>query len=557
MSLLPSLILAAASRPQATFERPDLALTHVNVVDVEHGALLRDRTVLVRGDRIAWLGPAAEASLAEGATVVECKGQYVIPGLWDMHVHLPSKQDERASLPLFIAHGVTGVREMGSDCPEGSEPERPGLAGLRGWRARIERGELIGPRLLALSTWPVSGRWSGSDARAEADAYVRRGVDFVKVLETLPAPAYFDLVAAATERGLPVAGHVPLAVGMIEAARAGQASIEHARDFVFEGFPGSDEFRRTAEGQDPPTPMLRRMVDEHDPARVRAIARVLAEHGTRYCPTHLTRRFDARADDPDLRADPRLAYVLQARADEWDEEAEQVIARDPSPAGRAVLEDVHRVGLADTRIAREAGVELLAGTDANDSYVFPGSSLHEELEELASAGLSPAEALRAATLAGARFLGRSSDFGTVEVGKKADLVLLREDPLADVSHTRSIEAVVFDGRPFARAEIDALLRGVREFVAEQGREPEVPVEALERCTGTYAGPQGELCLSREGRALYLRPPGRGRMRLRARSETEFVHLPDGMRVTFRVEVGGVTSLEIERGGRSATARRVE
>ena len=553
-----SLLITAALGLQDTPAQADLAIVHVDVVDVMIGELVPDQTILIAGDRIAWVGPAADVRMPQGTEVVLGEGRFLIPGLWDMHVHLQYAWDAEVSLPMFLAHGVTGVRDMASDVQEPNQGFS-GLPDLLAWRERIERGELAGPRLLALSTWPVAADGQlGGDAEALVDGFVERGAEFIKVLQGLSMEAYFDLIFAAEERGLAVAGHVPLAVGMIEASKAGQISIEHARDFLFDGFPGGAQWRAVTKTQNPPTEVLRRMVDEHDPSLVRQVAEILAENATRYCPTHVTRRFDAFADDLAFLDDSRRAYVPALRWDSWALDAGNVVARDPSVEGRAVLMDFYRLGLEDTATAVDAGVEVLAGTDANDSYAFPGSGLHDELEELVSAGLTPARALQAATSTGARFLDLTSDHGSIEAGKLADLVLLDGNPLLDVSQTRSIEAVIFDGRLYTRADLDALMQGVEERVEQLDPEVEVSAAALERYVGAYESPRGQLEVFLAQGALNLRFPGRGPMRLRARSETEFVFLANEASVTFQVDDDeAVTGLRFEQDGQGGTARRIE
>jgi imidazolonepropionase-like amidohydrolase len=556
MHFLPSLLWLVCLPQEAPLEL--VAITHVGLVDVAKGELQPDQTVLIRGDRIAWVGPASEASVPDGAVLVQGKGMFLIPGLWDMHVHLQWNWDAEVSLPLFLAYGVTGVRDMASDNRDPSA-DRPSLPGLRAWREQIERGELLGPRLLALSTWPVARDQDiGGDAGALVDSFVERGADFIKVMQGLSADAYFDLVFTAEEHGLPVTGHVPLSLGMIEASMAGQVSIEHARDFLFDGFPGSADWRSTTDTQNPPTAVLRRMVDEHDPELVRRVAEVMVENETRYVPTHITRRFDAMADDEAFRADPREVYIPALRWDGWGFDAENVVARDPSPAGREVLMEFYTRGLEATGTAMRAGVQILAGTDANDSYAFPGSGLHEELEELVKAGLTPAQALKAATLSGALFLEKTADFGSIAAGKKADLVLLRENPLVDVSNTQAIETVFFDGRAYVREDLDEMLERVAAFVAEMNPGIELPSESLDRYVGSYESPQGTLAVSKAGDTLYLRFPRRGGMRLRALSETEFVFLPRAASVTFDLsDEGEVLSLRFEQGGQGGTAKKVE
>ena len=483
--VLSLLALAACASPRASAPpAADLAFVGVTVVDPRSGSLLPDRTVLVDGDRIQAVGPSARVRVPPGARVVDAGGKYLIPGLWDMHAHLTlNPATDRIDIPLLVANGVTGVREMVSDCPEWSWlRDRAGtdcLERLRGWQREIERGAMVGPRLLALGGWPINGRGGLPD---EAPAFFRaetaeqglelarynaaRGVDFVKVYSGIPREGFIALAREAQRLGLGVAGHEPIALSAIDASNAGQKSFEHARVFLFNCFPGAEEFRRASAdlgGVD--TRWRRRMVDEYDPAACAGVFRAFARNGSAYVPTHLTRKFDAFADDSAYRHDPRSKYIPAAQWEAWNGDAEGMIESDSSRAGRRAMMDFYTKGLEITGAAYRAGVTVMVGTDSGDSYVFPGFAVHDELGELVKAGLTPAEALKAATWTGAEFLGRTADFGTVEPGKLADLVLLDANPLADIASTRRISAVVLDGRYLDRAALDALLAGAESAAA--------------------------------------------------------------------------------------------
>ncbi|HUF70506.1 MAG TPA: amidohydrolase family protein [Longimicrobiales bacterium] len=425
--------------------------------------------MLVEGERIVTVGPTDQVVVPNNTEVVDGAGHYLIPGLWDMHVHVADAHTPVVDMPLMVAHGVTGVREMGTDC-------QPGEAGIcldsvRTWQRRIEARELLGPRLLALSSWAVAGppppdrplpdsvptffrAATPDDARLLARHFAAQGVDFIKVYDRVPRELFFALMDEARRLGLPVAGHKPREVSAIELSNAGQASVEHARVFLFDCFPSADSLRRSGAGL---IVMQRRAVDEHDPAMCEEVFRTFAENGTAYVPTHLTRRMDAFADDSTFRNDARSKYIPEGLWVEWNEDADRMVAVDPSPEGRRAMMDFYLKGLEITGTAHRAGVRVMLGTDSGDSYVFPGFAVHDELKELVRAGLTPAEALRAATLTGAEFLGRTADFGTVAVGKRADLVLLSANPLDDIRNTQRIEAVVLDGRYLDREALDALL----------------------------------------------------------------------------------------------------
>ena len=282
-----------------------------------------------------------------------------------------------------------------------------------------------------------------------------RGVSEIKVYDRIPRAAYFALVDEAARQGLAVVGHRPHAVSAVEAA-AGQKSIDHARVFLHEAFPGSAALRDSAEAgtwrEDRP-----RMLAEHDSAMAEEIFAAFAAHGTWYVPTHLTRWSDAYADAPAVREDSLLQYLHPLMRWQWMEDVDATVAQDPSPEAREAYRAFYRKGLALTGAAHRAGVQVLVGSD----YVVAGADVHRELAHLVEAGLSPAEALRAATLHPARYYALEADYGSVAVGKVADLLLLEANPLEDIAHTRRLRAVVFGGNLYDRAALDGLQDLVR------------------------------------------------------------------------------------------------
>ena len=466
LGCLPS-VLSAMQGPDA-----DLAITRVAVVDVENGRVVPDRTVLVRSGRMVAVESGARTRLRTGTRALDGRGKYLIPGLLDMHVHLmASGKPTEIEMPLFVAHGVTGVRVMGADRPSARPAETPGLAMHRDWQARIASGALVGPRLLALASWPVNGSTGISDAmpafykattREEGQQLARylkeRGFDFIKIYNNLSREGFLGLSEEARRLGLPFAGHEPGPVSALELSNAGQGSIEHSRIFLFNCFAGADSMRQGLLME--PTALRRRMIDEYDSARCAEVFRTFARNRTYITPTHGTRKMDAFADDSSYRRDARMRYIPLPTQRAWLADADGMVARDSSPAGRKSFLDFYRRGRALTFEAYRAGVPVMVGTDAGDSFIFPGSSVHDELQEFVTAGFSPAEALRAATLSGAEFLGRADDLGTVQPGRLADLVLLDADPLADVANVSRIRAVILNGRVFERRALDSMLASV-------------------------------------------------------------------------------------------------
>ena len=381
------LLLSLGCAPQPV--APTLAITHVTVVDVRAGTSTPDQTVVIRGRRILTVGEAGRASVPAGAHVIDGAGKYLIPGLWDMHVHLDS-----TDLPALVHLGVTGARDMGGD-----------LEQLLTWRRRIRGGEIAGPRLVFAGPalhgprsptdsgpWVIRMPWQGI---AAVDSLAARHVDFIKIHEGLFDDTYRAIARQATLRHLPFAGHVPAGVPVGEAAEMGQRSIEHL-EFVPDACLG-----RFAERSPTATPLPA----ECDEANFDWLLGVLAGHHTWLCPTIGSFRIFAPKQFPAIFAG----------------------FKDLVPLLRA-----HRI-------------DLLAGTDLGTTGIVPGASLHDELALLVDAGYTPAAALRFATLNPARFLGLTDSLGTVEPGKIADLVLLERDPLPDIRNTRSVAVVIQAG----------------------------------------------------------------------------------------------------------------
>ena len=465
-----ALLLAACGTPARA---QDLALTHVTIVDVESGELRADQTVIVRGGRIAWTGPAGQARLPAGARVVDAAGRYVIPGLWDMHVHTSREGRARHFWPQFLAYGVTGVREMGSY-----------LDTLQYWRAEARKPGAVAPRIVFSSPMldGVPPNWrhgygvaSVAEARAAVDTMQALGFDFLKVYNRLSREQYFAIAERARERGIPFAGHVPNAITPAEASDAGQRSIEHMGDRIYvECVPDGHALVQAfmgAHAPGVPADSLARARDRlfaaalagPDAATCQPFFDRLVANGTWLTPTLAVHHGSVATDA--LAADPRLRFVPPALAARWAEDRD---SGEEVEIERRLVERMGRmVGL-----AQAAGVGILAGTDASDeAYVFAGSGVHDELALLVAGGLTPLQALRAATLNPARYLGAADSMGTVAAGRTADLVLLDANPLEDIRNTMRIFAVVARGRWIDAAERERLLRIAQEEAARSATAP--------------------------------------------------------------------------------------
>jgi imidazolonepropionase-like amidohydrolase len=469
--LLSLLVGCGGARGAPAPAAADLAIRGVAVVDVENGTVQPDRTVLIRGNRIGAVLPTAEVRLAPGVRVVEGRGRYLIPGLWDMHVHTV----DPAAFAQQVAVGVTGVRDMGGaaeSVTDGCESIRPDSLHL--WRSRIRTGEWVGPRMV-LSGPAVSGTgWPTSlpartedEARAAVHRLVELGVDFVKVYEKVPLDAYLALARAARDAELPIAGHLPVeSVTLPDAIHAGQRSIEHVRDPLLVCFTeDGGELLRFAADDGWSEDDVAWAIGAH--ALCPPALEALRSRETWLTPTLVVERSKVAVEEAAFVDDPRRATlpapVREAFAAFVQRKRDQPAAERASEHlwWRTQRRTVHRVA--------RAGAKLLAGTDAPCEGGLPGHSLHLELALLVEAGITPLQALRAATLEPARALGVADSLGTVAPGRVADLVLLEADPLRDIRNTSRIAAVILDGRLLERAALDALLEAVRPRAAARAR----------------------------------------------------------------------------------------
>jgi imidazolonepropionase-like amidohydrolase len=457
-----ALLLFTVLSTLALAQTPPLAITQVTVIDATGAAPQRDMTVVIGGERIHALGRTADVHLSENTQVVRGEGKFLIPGLWDMHVHW---NDERY-LKLFIANGVTGVRVMW------------GYPSHLEQRKRIAEGSLIGPRLALAGTiidgpkpfWPESiaagTAGEGRDAvrRTRADGY-----DYVKVYSSLPREVFFAIADEAKKLGIPFVGHVPDLVRVAEASDAGMKSIEHLTGMVLAVSGTETELRRELAAAfklpaDERGARLRavnaRIIESYDAGTAAALYARLKANGTWQTPTFTVLRYGAYPRAPEYANDPRLRYMPPWVRKMWSEDFRN---RSRTPEVTASQERLFQRRLELVGEMHRAGVGILAGSDVLNPYCFPGFSLHDELEWLVKAGLSPMAALQAATRNAALFLGREADSGTLAPGKLADLVLLDADPLQDIRNTRRIDSVVANGKLYARQAIVEMLEEVERL----------------------------------------------------------------------------------------------
>lgn len=446
---------------QAAQENP-LVILHVTVIDGTGAEAALDQTVVIKGDRITALGEAGEIAIPTDASMVDATGKFLIPGLWDMHVHTLQEGRPKLFFPLFIANGVTGVRDMGSPLSD--------LEAVTRLRKQIDGGKLLGPRIVAAGPLvdgptPMFPELSiavsnEKEARQVVDDLQSGGADFIKVYSLLPRAAYSAVSDEAKRRNIPFAGHVPESVSALEASDARQRSIEHLSGVRLACSTSEAELRQElieARAKSDASLLYRvlrhvyaKSKETYSEEKAEALFSRFVANDTWQVPTLVVARFLAQIDTnfkqdpgPVLRSSKRLKNdpcVKELTADEIES---------VSTSTQNAFDLVQAM--------RRAGVKFMAGTDAPNPFVVPGRSLHDELELLVRAGFTPLEALQCATRNPAEYLGRLNTLGTIEKGKTADLVLLNANPLEDIGNTRKIWAVIVNGKILLRPQLDEML----------------------------------------------------------------------------------------------------
>src|SRR5215470_3362382 len=456
--LLVCLVLCSVALAQSS-KSPTLIIHDVTVIDGTGAPPKPHQTIIVENGKIAAIDNSGMGFAGKlPGNHIDGSGKFLIPGLWDMHVHMVFgdwfPHGKEVTLPLFIANGITGVRDMGGE-----------LEVLEQWRKDISDGKLIGPRIvmsgpmldgpqprfpssIAIAT-PEDGRRAVTDLKD-------RGADFIKLQSLIPRDAVFAIADEAKKQGIAFEGHVPDSVRASEMSDAGMASFEHLIG-VFEGSSSAeDDFLKGSKTE-------ARFLATFDAARADSLAALLAKNQTWQCPTLVWERGGNLMDVTDFSKDDRAKYGPASwKTKTWKrftDEITQGYGADDLATRKKFLEKELDV----VHLLHAKGVPFLAGTDTPPGvYIFPGFSLHEELQRFVAAGFTPMEALQTATLNPAKFLGMEDRLGTIQKDRLADLVLLDANPLDDIRNTQKIVGVVANGRYFSRAELDKMLARVEK-----------------------------------------------------------------------------------------------
>jgi imidazolonepropionase-like amidohydrolase len=451
----------STSQPDGVLQA-DLRIHNIQLVDVEAGQLRQGQTVLVKADRIVAIVPDAQAAKWQFKEELDGQGQYLTPALWDMHVHFEGRDlvdDNALLLPVYLAYGITAVREAASNLA-------PTV--LR-WRAEVASGQRLGPRIFTAGQKfeGINSLWDGDleigneqQMRAGMDLLQSQQVDFIKITENTLAPdLYLATIREAHKRGLLVSSHVPYGTAIDELAQAGLSSIEHASYLLRLGFTAEADIAakvRIGAMTNQQAAALYRQGFDQDTAN--AGYRRLAAAGVAVTPTLIGGQQLAHLHETDHSHDAFLRYLSTDFTANYQWRIERMAGE--TPAQQQERKDKEQLIAAQLPYLQQAGVLLLAGSDsaALNTYVYPAEALHAELQLWQQAGMQNADILRAATINGARFMRQSADYGSVTTGKKADLLLLKQNPLQDIGATRLLQTLVYQGKVYDRATLDLMLQ---------------------------------------------------------------------------------------------------
>jgi N-acetylglucosamine-6-phosphate deacetylase len=445
-----------------------LVLTNANVIDIRTGTIAAAMTVLIEDGRITHIAKLALVPQSRNVTLVNASGKFLLPGLWDMHVHSAFAEapwDEKIIYPLYIANGITGIRDMG-----GNEDL------LKQRRDAIREGHLLGPHMFIAGPFLAMGKADAQtipvpdaeDAKRAVDFVKADGFDFVKILSNVPRDSYFAIAEEATKQKITFAGHVPYSISAQEAANAGQRSIEHLSGILLACSSREQEIRKSelealaARNYAAFSKLGGGILASYEPEKANKLFFAFTQHSTWQVPTLVWTMANSHLDNPELLNDPRLKYVPASIRKAWDPAKLKTSPEETALARAEAERDLQLVN-----DMRRHGVQFLAGSDGPDPFVFPGFSLHDELELLVRSGFTPLQALQAATFNPALFIQKLDQYGTIEKDHVADLVLLDENPLLDIRNTRKISAVVLGGHYYPRTELDKMLHDAEDRAAKE------------------------------------------------------------------------------------------
>ena len=437
-------LLSAAVPSLAGSQQAPLVFTNVSVIPMDRDTVLAGRTVIVENGRIAFVGESRTAPA--GATTVDARGKFLMPGIAEFHAHVPSGQGAvhaHRTLSLYVLAGVTTARGM------------LGAPLHLALRDSIAAGTLLGPRLL--TSGPSFNGNSATSPGATAGmvrAQKAAGYDLLKIHPGVPRAAFDSLAAVANAVGIPFAGHVPLEIGLDAALTSKYSTIDHLDGIVEAMYAGPQPLTQEADGF-----FGLGIMRQLDQSRFDAVVQRVKASGVAMVPTQiLMDNFTSDASGTELTSLPEFRYWLPQQVTGWRTFKDNLLAQAEVPADQRQEFTALRRRL--IKALHDEGVLFLLGSDAPQLWNVPGFSAHRELAALVAAGLTPYQALRTGTMDVAKFMGEEGRAGVVREGARADLLLLDANPLADIGNSLRINGVVVNGRWIGPAERARMLEAL-------------------------------------------------------------------------------------------------
>jgi imidazolonepropionase-like amidohydrolase len=461
-----SLLFLCSSVVSNSQAKIDLVISNATIIHIVDGRLQNNKDVLVKGGRIEAIVPHKNA-YPRNVQIIDAKGKFLMPGLWDMHMHFGGGdslvEENKNLLPLFVAHGITAVRDAAADIS---------LDVLK-WRNEIAAGQLLGPTIF--TSGPklegLNSIWVGdleigdsNQLLAALDSLKKLRVDFIKITDNTIKPAlYLEGLQEARKRNWPVSGHIPYALTMDQVVDAGLSSVEHMAYVLKAGAKGEGAIAKgIQEGKLISRDVMPLVLQQFDKKYAMQVYRRMAAKGTAVVPTLSISRVTAYMDQENHWNDAYLKYLGQGLKNTYYWRIKR--AAGDSKEAIALRHQVFEKAASLLPLLQKAGVTIIAGTDAGylNSFDYPGIGLHNELGLLVKYGLSPLQALQASIINGPKYFNKSNEYGRIKPGFFADLLLLEANPLLDISNTQKIDAVMVKGKFISRKELDALLVSIAD-----------------------------------------------------------------------------------------------
>ncbi len=448
----------------------DIIITGAHIIDVRNGSIINNRLVVINAGKIIAITDKIKLINYEVSTLVNADGKYIMPGLWDMHVHFGGGdtliEENKNLLPLYIANGITTVRDASADLSQY----------VLQWRDSINQGSMLGPRIFT-SGPKLEGYksiWIGDlevgtidEMKAAMDSLQKIKVDFVKITDnTIKAGIYLAAIREANKRGMKISGHVPYSLTMKEVTEAGLSSVEHLGYALKAGISNEKQLAdKIADGTLSNKDAMPLILENFNKDTAMSIYRLMAKHGTAVTPTLSISYITSYLDKDDHHNDDYLKYIGKGLRRTYDWRVQRAVQD-----SREAIVLRHRVfekSASLLPLLQQAGVTVLAGTDAGylNSFDYPGLGLQQEMVMMVKYGLTPLQALQASVINGPAFFKIINEYGAIEKNKRADILVLNSNPLHNIAATKEIDAVIVNGQYFDRHALDNLLLEIKTKAA--------------------------------------------------------------------------------------------